>query len=843
MFRKALLRSVIARYGIGLACLASFGGHFAHGQVQTQIFRNTGAISIRDLTNAVPYPSPITVSGITSTVIKVSLTLSNLSHAFIDDVDMLLVNPAGAGVMVMSDISGDLSVTNLRLTIDPSATLSLPSNSIPTNGTYLPTDYSVGSLDAFPSPAPAGPYTTDMTLLTKGPMNGTWKLFVLDDFSVGTGGITNGWSLALTTSNYLAPPVITLQPQNFAGLKCGDAAFSVIATGAPPLYYQWWSSAAPLPGQTQSTLNLSNLQPGDARQYYVVVSNVVATATSSNVGLTVTAPTTEGGDTLELATPICPDSLGYFSSSGYLTTYDPNLTFTQTKWWMINATTTFILYLDTSGSSVDTAIRVYRYNSGGSYTQVSSATTRTSGALNDQSAFLAVTINSGQKYFIAVTSESGFNGYFNFLAQYGYIPDGYFYVTGVNSGGVITNGTDISVYLSLYDYLLDTASMRLFDRGKLIFQRDFQQVLGSSDPQELDWTSPAPGIHSLTLEVSSGNFTNRSSPFDFLVVGRDLGFDRFDALVTQPTNSGTIVSGTLVVRNNSTTSTGDLRVRCALDTTGYARGYTPNQPPDEVLLGAFPTAGHSPLSSGAVWAVPVTPQMQVICPYFSGGFLDPGVQYHIFAILEENQSGTWVVVDRAKIFSSEPIVLFPPNEGQVGQDGNQNFQQFTYLVAPLLLLAPASFNENSSTSIVARVRLSDNTTNSITPTWSVNPPFTISANGLLTAPPLAAQSNAIVTASYTHSIQTLTATQSITVLKLPAPEVLKFQTPQVVAGHFKVTVKGAASKTYQIYSGTNPANLSFLQSITTDATGQTNLDWVIPGNSGPRFFKALRPYP
>src|SRR6185503_15011379 len=75
-----------------------------------------GGITIPDNASGTPYPSTITVSGITGTVTKVTVTLSNMSHTFPDDVDVLLVGPGNKKVMLMSDAGGDPDISGVTLT-------------------------------------------------------------------------------------------------------------------------------------------------------------------------------------------------------------------------------------------------------------------------------------------------------------------------------------------------------------------------------------------------------------------------------------------------------------------------------------------------------------------------------------------------------------------------------------------------------------------------------------------------------------------------------------------------------------------------------------------------------
>ena len=68
-----------------------------------------------------PYPSVITVSNLSGVLGKVTVTLSNLSHTYPADVNVLLVAPGGAKVLLMSN-AGTLSSTSVNLTFDDSAT-------------------------------------------------------------------------------------------------------------------------------------------------------------------------------------------------------------------------------------------------------------------------------------------------------------------------------------------------------------------------------------------------------------------------------------------------------------------------------------------------------------------------------------------------------------------------------------------------------------------------------------------------------------------------------------------------------------------------------------------------
>lgn len=104
-------------------------------------FASTNAITINDNTNASPYPSVISVSGIGGTLIKASVTLTNLSHTSPSDIDALVVSPAQKNTLIMAHAGAQFTVNHLTVTLDDAATNALPRFSVITNGVYKPTGY------------------------------------------------------------------------------------------------------------------------------------------------------------------------------------------------------------------------------------------------------------------------------------------------------------------------------------------------------------------------------------------------------------------------------------------------------------------------------------------------------------------------------------------------------------------------------------------------------------------------------------------------------------------------------------------------------------------------------
>ena len=92
----------------------------------------------------------------------------------------------------------------------------------------------------------------------------------------------------ITYTNNQAP-VISQQPASATVTQGGNASFTVVASGAAPLAYQWQRNQADIGGATGTTYTLNNVQPADnAARFRCRVSNSAGTATSNEAVLTVT---------------------------------------------------------------------------------------------------------------------------------------------------------------------------------------------------------------------------------------------------------------------------------------------------------------------------------------------------------------------------------------------------------------------------------------------------------------------------------------------------------------------------------------------------------------------------
>ncbi len=213
------------------------------------VFSNPSAITIPVGGAATPYSSNITVSGLPATGVKVgAVVLNGFNHTKSEDADIILQSPSGQNVILMSD-AGSGNTGNVTYTFADNGSF-MTATAPNATGTYRPANWGVP--DDFPAPGP-GSITQTAPALAQftGNLNGTWKLFVVDDDgTAGQGTIAGGYTINFDTTTYCTsqpgfvtvvvgvPTTITTQPgdQNICIGK--NAYFTVGATGGA-LTYQW----------------------------------------------------------------------------------------------------------------------------------------------------------------------------------------------------------------------------------------------------------------------------------------------------------------------------------------------------------------------------------------------------------------------------------------------------------------------------------------------------------------------------------------------------------------------------------------------------------------------------
>ena len=103
--------------------------------------------------------------------------------------------------------------------------------------------------------------------------------------------VSNAFGSVLSSNTVLTvglPPTITVQPTNQTAAVGGTAIFLVMADGTPTLSYQWNFNGTNLAWATNTSLIITNVQPCQAGNYAVLVTNVFGSSFSSNATLTVT---------------------------------------------------------------------------------------------------------------------------------------------------------------------------------------------------------------------------------------------------------------------------------------------------------------------------------------------------------------------------------------------------------------------------------------------------------------------------------------------------------------------------------------------------------------------------
>ena len=166
-------------------------------------FTNGGAIFMNERWGSgSPYPSTITVSGLTGAVTDVNVTLTAVNHLNPDDLDIMLISPSGKRLMIMSDAGGTIDLAAVTITIDDAAAGLMPDAAAIVTGSYRPTNYGTGDTlhDLLPPLSSAGTAGggTLASVFNGTEANGVWRLYVIDDATASAGSFSGGWSLDIT---------------------------------------------------------------------------------------------------------------------------------------------------------------------------------------------------------------------------------------------------------------------------------------------------------------------------------------------------------------------------------------------------------------------------------------------------------------------------------------------------------------------------------------------------------------------------------------------------------------------------------------------------------------------
>jgi hypothetical protein len=146
--------------------------------------------------------------------------------------------------------------------------------------------------------SPMADLTTGFRRIPKTGNAGYLQSFLITNLPAGTyywsvQAIDNAFKgsfFAAEQSFNLPAPVITNQPQNLTVSAGAPATFTVSATGATPLTYQWQVNGTNISGATNSTFVINPAHFYDQAAYSVTVNNQFGSIASSNATLTVLTP-------------------------------------------------------------------------------------------------------------------------------------------------------------------------------------------------------------------------------------------------------------------------------------------------------------------------------------------------------------------------------------------------------------------------------------------------------------------------------------------------------------------------------------------------------------------------
>lgn len=166
-----------------------------------------------------------------------------------------------------------------------------------------------------------------------------WQRVISDTYASGAAYRNQSWingnnardfAMAVYSLVDTNLPVITQQPQSLTVTQDQSATFTVVATGAPPLSYQWYFMPAEqttfmvLVGQTNSAIFLTNVQLTNLGYYQIRISNAGGEVSSSVAEMTTTAPGSCGFQNDSFEADIWAPGWPFYHSTITGWTYNPN---------------------------------------------------------------------------------------------------------------------------------------------------------------------------------------------------------------------------------------------------------------------------------------------------------------------------------------------------------------------------------------------------------------------------------------------------------------------------------------------------------------------------------------
>jgi hypothetical protein len=208
---------------------------------------------------------------------------------------MVVVTPTVGGLitntLTVASLTPDPNSANNTAAI-VTAVNALPAVAVQPNGLVVIAGTNVTFQAAATGSAPLGYQWTFNNTALAGATAGTLLLIDVQPAQAGSyavivTNIAGSVTSSVINLTVLVPPAITTQPSNQTAVVGTSASFSVTATGTASLVYQWAFDGTNLAGATADTLLLPNVQPNQAGNYLVLITNAAGSVTSSVASLIV----------------------------------------------------------------------------------------------------------------------------------------------------------------------------------------------------------------------------------------------------------------------------------------------------------------------------------------------------------------------------------------------------------------------------------------------------------------------------------------------------------------------------------------------------------------------------
>ena len=169
---------------------------------------NQAGLTRNESSAASPYPSRLSVGGLTGVISKLTVDVKGFKEPVPNDIDMLLVGPGGQSFILWSGAGNNNLIGPVDITLDDDAQTRLPLNDSLSSGAFKPTNY-FASADCFPPPAPSGGYgnpgpaggglASFGSIFNGTNPNGIWNLYVRDHATgINLSGSIDSWSLNIS---------------------------------------------------------------------------------------------------------------------------------------------------------------------------------------------------------------------------------------------------------------------------------------------------------------------------------------------------------------------------------------------------------------------------------------------------------------------------------------------------------------------------------------------------------------------------------------------------------------------------------------------------------------------